>query len=67
MVLDFGFGRTDSMRVISRKVLKEYWQRERAAEGQLKPWFAEAEEADWKSPADVKRKYGSASILKGRF
>lgn len=53
------------MRVISRKLLREYWEREPAAEGQLKAWFAEAEQADWKDPADVKRKYGNASILKG--
>jgi mRNA interferase HigB len=52
------------MRVISRKLLREYWVREPATEGQLKAWFAEAEQADWKGPADVKRKYGNASILK---
>ena len=31
----------------------------------MKAWFAEAENADWNSPAEVKAKYGNASILKG--
>ena len=29
-----------------------------------KAWYAEAEDAKWLSPADVKAKYGNASILK---
>ncbi len=45
-------------------MLREFWKREPAAEDQLKTWFTEAEDADWRNPADVKAKYGSASILK---
>ena len=52
------------MRVISRKTLKTFWERELAAEAQLKAWFCEVKDADWKTPADVKAKYRSASILK---
>jgi mRNA interferase HigB len=52
------------MRVIARKTLKDYWQIEPEAEQDLTAWFAEAEVADWKTPADVKAKYGHASILK---
>ena len=52
------------MRVIARKALRDYWQREPAAEQELKAWFAEAENAGWKTPAEVKAKYGNASILK---
>lgn len=52
------------MRVISRKRLKDYWQQQPEAEQELKAWFAEAENADWAKPTDVKAKYGSASILK---
>jgi mRNA interferase HigB len=52
------------MRVIARKTLKEYWEKEPETEQELKAWFAEAEDADWKTPADVKAKYGNASILK---
>ena len=52
------------MRVISRKRLVEFWTREPAAEQELKAWFAEAENATWTKPSDIKAKYGSASILK---
>jgi len=30
----------------------------------LEAWYAEARPAAWKTPADVKNKYGNASILK---
>lgn len=52
------------MRIFSRNTLKAYWEANPRAEQQLKAWFAEAEAARWSSPADLKAKYGSASILK---
>ena len=52
------------MRVISKKALREFWEEHPDAEDPLKVWFAEAEDASWKSPADIKTHYGSASILK---
>ncbi len=35
------------------------------AKVELDAWFHEAEAASWANPAQVKEKYGSASILKG--
>ena len=52
------------MRIFSRNTLKVYWEANARAEQQLTAWFAEAEDAKWLSPADVKAKYGNASILK---
>jgi len=52
------------MRIIARKTLKIYWQYNPATEQELKAWFAEANAADWNTPADVKAKFGNASILK---
>lgn len=52
------------MRVLAQKTLKDYWGKEPRTELELKAWFAEAGAADWKTPADVKAKYGNASILK---
>jgi len=52
------------MRVIARKTLKEYWETEPRTEQELKAWFAEAAAAKWATPAEVKAKYGNASILK---
>ena len=52
------------MRIISRKTLKEFAKRFPDAEGQLDAWFHEVKKAQWQTPADVKAKYRSASILK---
>ena len=52
------------MRTISRKPLKEFATRFPDAEDQLDAWFHEARKACWQIPADIKAKYGSASILK---
>ena len=53
------------MRVIARKTLKAYGERVPDAAPALNAWYHEARRARWKSPADIKEKYGSASILKG--
>jgi len=52
------------MRIISVKTLKDYWQKEPSAKGELQAWRAEVKHAEWKTPADVKAKYRNASILK---
>lgn len=52
------------MRVIARRTLREYGDRVPEAKAQLDAWYHEAIVADWKSPADIKEKYASASILK---
>jgi mRNA interferase HigB len=53
------------MRVISRKPLQELSQRYPEAKSELDAWFHEVEAAQWRTPIDVKQKYGGASILKG--
>ncbi len=53
-------------RIISRKKLREFWDdRFPDSEQALKAWYAEAKNADWQSPTDIKAQYGNASILKG--
>jgi mRNA interferase HigB len=52
------------MRIIAKKPLKDYWQKEPAARAPMEAWHAEARHANWASPADVKAMYGAASILK---
>ena len=51
------------MRVITKGTLRSFWAEHCDAEEALKAWYAEAEKAIWKNPAQVKAKYGSASIL----
>jgi mRNA interferase HigB len=43
--------------------LQEFWLVYRDAEGPIKSWYMEAQKATWKTPAEVKQHYGSASIL----
>jgi len=52
------------MRIISKKTLKDCWVKEPATQAALEAWHAEAKNAQWSSPADVKASYGTASILK---
>ena len=52
------------MRIISKKMLKDHWERWPDSEQALKAWFAEAKDASWSNPVELKGKYGSASILK---
>lgn len=51
------------MRVITLRTLKQFWLAKPDAEKALKAWYAEAKAADWQSPADIKTKYRSVSIL----
>ena len=54
------------MHVIKRKTLIEFYNQPKYqdAKGPLEVWYYEAQHAQWALPADVKAKYGSASILK---
>ena len=51
------------MRVIAKKILREFWNKHPDCEQQLKAWYREAENAEWKTPAEIKKDYPSASIL----
>ena len=53
------------MRVIAKKILREFWEIHSDCEQQLKSWYGEACKADWKSPNEIKKEYPSASILNG--
>lgn len=52
------------MRIIARPKLIAFGNRFPDAKAQLDAWWAEAKQADWKTPADIKAQYRSASILK---
>ena len=53
------------MRVISRRPLHELAKRHPDVKAELEAWYHEAKNADWANPAQIKAKYGTASILKG--
>jgi len=51
------------MRIISRRTLREYWEKHPDAEQSLKAWFQVAAKAQWKNFQDVKAMLGTASII----
>jgi mRNA interferase HigB len=51
------------MRVIARRPLREFWKRHPVAEQPLKAWFAEVQAADWRDPAQIKRRYRHTSFV----
>ena len=51
------------MHVISIKKLREFWKNYPDSEGALKAWFHEAKNAKWKTSAELKAQYRSASII----
>jgi mRNA interferase HigB len=55
------------MRIISRKALKEFWATHPDAEGPLEAWFREVLHATWKTPAELKAQYRSASVLNDKL
>jgi mRNA interferase HigB len=52
------------MRIIARSTLINFYTNPlyRDSEKALEAWYYEARRAEWHSPADIKRKYGNASI-----
>lgn len=52
------------MRVLAKKILREFWEKQADSEEQLKTWYKEASKAVWDSPNDIKSEYSKASILK---
>ncbi|MCC6600798.1 MAG: type II toxin-antitoxin system HigB family toxin [Crocinitomicaceae bacterium] len=51
------------MRVISKKILREFWEKHSDSQEQLTSWFRETSNANWKSPREIKKEYPSASFL----
>ena len=52
-----------SMRIISRKRLREFWEHHPDARQALQAWYADAKQANWQTPADIKNVYRNASIV----
>ena len=53
------------VRIISKKILREFWEKHADSQQQLTSWFRETSNVEWKSPAEIKREYPSASFLQG--
>ncbi len=58
-----------SVRIIARRTLREFVESRAGHKDQvaltaaIDAWFDEARRADWKSTADIKRRYATASVV----
>ncbi len=52
------------MRIISKKVLREFWEKYSDSQQQLKSWYKENSNAEWKNTKNIKNEYPSASFLR---
>lgn len=51
------------MRVISRKILRRFWDKHPNARQPLQAWYADVKQANWKRPSDIKATYQTASFI----
>ncbi|MDQ3109955.1 MAG: type II toxin-antitoxin system HigB family toxin [Bacteroidota bacterium] len=51
------------MRIIAKKILREFWNKHTDSEQQLKSWFQGVSAVKWKNPREIKVEYPSASFL----
>lgn len=51
------------MRLLAKAKLREFMKDHADARSQLESWEAEVEEADWKTPLGVKKRYPKASVI----
>ena len=52
------------MHIITKRTLREFWERHPDAERPLRGWYKVVEQADWNAPDQVKSTFASASILR---
>lgn len=51
------------MRIIAKKILRDFWKVHPDSEQQLKAWYQETSKAEWTNPNKIKFEYPSASFL----
>jgi mRNA interferase HigB len=51
------------MRIISRRILREFWEKHPDASIPLQTWFHDVQRAHWASPAEIRATYQNASFL----
>ncbi|HLK59192.1 MAG TPA: type II toxin-antitoxin system HigB family toxin [Chthonomonadaceae bacterium] len=51
------------MRIIALRTLREFWTTHSDAEAALRAWYADAKQADWKSPQEIMAVYANARTL----
>jgi len=51
------------MRIISKKPLREFWEKHHTAKAALQAWYEDASRVEWRTPTDIKSVYRNASII----
>ena len=51
------------MHIVSRKILREFWEKHPDARQPLQSWYVDVKHAYWSSPTDIKSIYRNASFL----
>jgi mRNA interferase HigB len=51
------------MRIIAKRMLREYWEKLPATKAALQDWHKRTEAANWKLPQDVKATFGRADPM----
>jgi mRNA interferase HigB len=54
------------MRIIARKILKEFWLKHTDAEQPLKAWFSEVESEIWRNPNELNEQFRNASVISNK-
>jgi mRNA interferase HigB len=52
------------VRVIAKRILRDFWEKHKDCEEQLKSWYRETEKSEWNKINDLKKEYPGASIEK---
>ena len=49
--------------IVSRKIIREFWEKHPDSDETLKTWYKVAMKADWKNSNEVKAQYRTASVV----
>ena len=50
------------MHVISKRPLREYWEKHTDAKAALQAWYEDALRAEWRTPGEIKNTYALSLI-----
>jgi len=57
------FVKRKKLRVIAKKILRDFWEKHSDCEQQLRSWYQETDKGSWKNLNELKSDYPNASIL----
>ena len=51
------------MRIISKKTLREFWEKHQDSQNQITAWYHYAKRANWRKSSDIKEQFRNVSII----